>query len=74
MKIGDITELGEISFIDYDLCFVQFCKPGSKCVCGVYSMSFNEIERAKYNLSLDLTAKSSSKSAQCQVTYEKNLD
>jgi hypothetical protein len=58
MKIGDITEFGEVSFINYDLSFVQFCKPGSNGILGVYSMSFEEIERAKYNQSFKPTPNS----------------
>ncbi len=43
MKIGDITEFGEVSFINYELCFVQFCDPGSNGTKGVYSMTFKEL-------------------------------
>ena len=47
MEIGDITELGEVSFVDYEKCFIQFCDPGSKGVYGVYSMTFEEIENCQ---------------------------
>ncbi len=49
MKIGDVTEFGEISFIDYDRCFYQFCDPGSNGIYGVFSMTFEEIDRVKYD-------------------------
>jgi hypothetical protein len=44
VKVGDITEFGEVSFIDYELCFVQFCDVGSAGIYGVYSMTYEEIE------------------------------
>lgn len=46
MKERDITEFGEVSYIAYELCFVQFCDPGSKGTLGVYSMTFKEIDNA----------------------------
>ena len=49
MRIGEITEFGEISFIDYEKCFVQFCEPGSKGVYGVFSMTFEEIDNHQIN-------------------------
>ena len=45
MKIGEVTELGEVSFIDYEKCFIQFCDPGSAGVHGVFSMTFEEIHK-----------------------------
>jgi len=45
MKVGDITEFGEVSFVDYNKCFVQFCTPGSKGIYGVFSMTEEEIEK-----------------------------
>lgn len=53
MKIGDITEFGEVSFIDFDKCFVQFSEPGSKGIHGVFSMTDEAICKEKYNKALN---------------------
>ena len=45
MKVGDITKRGEITIINYELDFVQFCEPGTSGVYGCFSMTFEELDR-----------------------------
>ena len=44
MKVGDIIKHDEITLINYELCFVQFCELGSNGVNGCYSLTFKELE------------------------------
>ena len=47
LRIGDITEFGEIRLIDWELCFVQFCEPGSEGIKAVHSRTFEELAAKK---------------------------
>ncbi len=48
MKVGDITEFGEVSLVDYEKCFVRFCDVGSPDrLTGCFSMTYKEIEDSR---------------------------
>ncbi len=44
MKVGDLTQWGEVSYIDHEKCFVQLCDVGGKGIHGVFSMTFEGME------------------------------